>query len=195
MRSYSEPAPFFSGVYLIFALTAFSLALISGWLGEPIFPLSAFSSPEVLGVSSSVDPRIATLQNFLETKKSPLAPHAAVFIEAADRYRLDWRLLPAIAGQESSFGKMIPWDKQNGEHSFNAWGWGIYGDLIVSFSSWEEGIWKTAEGLRNGYIDQGLLTLEEFMRFYTPRSDGSWARGVSFFMEQIASMESEHEQN
>lgn len=56
---------------------------------------------------------------------------------------------------------------------------------VPAFSSWQEGIEKVGKGLRNGYIDQGLITLEEIMRYYTPRSDGSWAKDIYFIMEQI----------
>ena len=56
---------------------------------------------------------------------------------------------------------------------------------VLSFSSWEEGIEKVGTGLRDGYFNKNLTTIEEIMRYFTPRSDGSWARDVSFIMEQI----------
>src|SRR5690349_15718779 len=66
------------------------------------------------------DFRVIALARYLESVDSPLAPHAELFIKEADRNNLDWRLVPAIAGLESSFGKHIPSD------SYNAWGWGIF---------------------------------------------------------------------
>lgn len=52
-----------------------------------------------------MDPRVNKLQQFFSSKGSPLAPYANSFIAAADKYGLDWRLLPAISGIETSFGK------------------------------------------------------------------------------------------
>lgn len=187
MRYSQEASSSFAGVFLIFSL---AIVLLAGYF-EP----QLLKPKKVLGASDQVDPRVELLASFLKSKKSPLASQAGVFIEVADRYGLDWRLLPAIAGKESSFGKVIPWNKKTGRPSYNAWGWGVYGEKVLSFSTWEEGIEKVGEGLRNGYIDKGLLTLGQIMRFYTPRSDGSWARDVSFTMEQIAPLEQEYEQN
>lgn len=138
---------------------------------------------EVLGYVS--DWRIKRLEEFLTKNNSPLAVVAPVFVVAADIYRFDWRLLPAITGKESSYGKKVPWDNQNGQHSYNPFGWGVYGDKIVSFGSWEDGILKVAAGLRREYFDKELLTTELVMRKFTPRSDGSWARDVETIMEKI----------
>lgn len=139
----------------------------------------------VLGVKAVMDERIPLLRGYLQAKDSPLASYSAEMVATADKYQFDWRLLPAIAGKESSFGKKIPWDKEEQTPSNNAWGWGIYGDQVLSFSSWEEGIEKVGAGLRDGYFDKNLTTVEEIMRYFTPRSNGSWARDVSFIMEQI----------
>ena len=131
------------------------------------------------------DERVPHLRGYLKAKGSPLASKAAEMIAVADKYHFDWRLLPAIAGKESSFGKKIPWDKESQKPSFNAWGWGIYGDQILSFSSWEEAIEKVGSGLRNGYFDKNLTTVEDIMRYFTSRSNGSWAADVAYIIEEI----------
>ena len=140
---------------------------------------------QVLGVNAVMDERVPLLKGYLQAKDSPLASKSAEMVATADKYQFDWRLLPAIAGKESSFGKKIPWDKEGQKPSYNAWGWGIYGDQVLSFSSWEKGIEKVGAGLRDGYFNKNLITIEEVMRYFTPRSNGSWARDVSFIMEQI----------
>ena len=139
---------------------------------------------QVLGYIS--DRRVDRLEEFLTKNSSPLAPVASVFVVAADIYQFDWRLLPAIAGKESSYGKKVPWDNHNGRHSYNPFGWGVYGDQIISFGSWEDGILKVASGLRREYFDKELLTTELVMRKFTPSSDGSWARDVQIIMENIS---------
>lgn len=140
---------------------------------------------QILGVHAVMDERIPLLRGYLQAKDSPLASYSAEMVMTADKYQFDWRLLPAIAGKESSFGNKIPWDKAGQKPSNNAWGWGIYGDQVLSFSSWEEGIEIVGAGLRDGYFDKNLTTIEEIMHYFTPKSNGSWASDVSSIMEQI----------
>lgn len=128
------------------------------------------------------DGREIIISNFLNQRKSPLAPFAYKFIEVADHYNFDYRLLPAIAMQESNGGKIIPND------SFNPFGYGIYGKSVLKFSSFEEAIEKVGKGLKRDYIDQGLIKPEQIMTKYTPPSlakGGAWAIGVSSFMQDL----------
>jgi len=69
--------------------------------------------------------------------------------------------------------------------SYNCWGWGIYGNKVTRFSSYEEAIETISRGLKKNYIDKGYTTPEEIMRKYTPPSDGSWAFGVNTFLKVI----------
>src|SRR3972149_9031910 len=75
------------------------------------------------------DNRVEILESFLESYDSPLVPFARDFVESADRYNLDWRLVASIAGLESTFGKHVP------ASSYNGWGWGIYGNNVTRFNS------------------------------------------------------------
>jgi hypothetical protein len=121
-----------------------------------------------------VDGRVVALRAFLEKHDSPLAPYAADFVASADAYDVDWRLLPAISGVESSFGKrLIP-----GSH--NAYGWG--GGYIY-FRDWEEGIETVNRSLRRRYLDRGADTVDEIGPIYAEASD--WASKVKYFMEKI----------
>ena len=121
------------------------------------------------------DPRVEILENYLESHKSPLSSYSGKFIEVADIYNLDWRLIPAIAGVESTFGKRIP------KNSYNAYGWanGIY-----KFGSWEESIEVVGKSLREKYIDRGAPSINRIARRYAPPSS-SWAWKVKFFMGRI----------
>jgi hypothetical protein len=51
------------------------------------------------------DPRLALLRNFFLAFRSPVSHLAPEFLAAADRYDLDWRLLPSISVVESGGGK------------------------------------------------------------------------------------------
>jgi hypothetical protein len=77
----------------------------------------------------TTDSRVRILKAYLEQYNSPLVTHAQDFVEIADKYNLDWKLVAAISGVESTFGQQIPYE------SFNGWGWGIYGDNMIRFKS------------------------------------------------------------
>jgi hypothetical protein len=125
------------------------------------------------------------LERYLKAERSPLASHAATFIAVADRYDLDWRLLPALAGAESGFGQHIP------KNSFNAWGWGIPTGAKsgVGFDSWDDGIETVGRGLKTKYIDKGYTTLLKMESKYTPPSAAQashpWVSSIEQFMLEL----------
>jgi hypothetical protein len=127
----------------------------------------------------TADARPVIIRRYLEKYRSPMAPYASYLVQASDRNDLDWRLLVAIAQQESNLGKKIP------ENSYNAWGWGIHSQGTLRFASWEEGIDRVARGLKEKYADKGFTTANEIMAKYCPLSDGSWADGVNQFLAEL----------
>lgn len=137
------------------------------------------SKTEILTEFKTQDIRIANLKYFFRKYDSVLYDKAEFMVKMADQYKLDYRLLPAIAMQESGLCKNIY------EGSHNCWGWGIYGNKVTRFASYEEAIETISRGLKKNYIDKGLTTPEDIMRKYTPPSSGSWAFGVNFFFKII----------
>lgn len=133
---------------------------------------------EVLGFTQP-DPRVEKLGLFLEFYDSPLADYASNFIESADKYQLDWRLVPAITGVESTFGKHIPYN------SYNAYGWnnGVY-----QFESWEDSIEHVSKTLKEKYVDRGLDTPAKIAPVYAPPSS-TWAGKVAFFIKRLDSFQ------
>ena len=124
------------------------------------------------------DSRTKILKEYLKQYNSPLVPFAQNFVDTADKYNLDWKLVAAISGVESTFGQQIP------DNSFNGWGWGIYGENMIRFSSWEQGIETVSEGLRTRYIDGwGAKDVYEIGRFYA--ASPTWAQRVEYFMDSI----------
>src|SRR3989344_4108224 len=59
------------------------------------------------------DIRIANLKAFFRKYGSPLYDNAETIVTASDKYQLDYRLIPAIAMQESTLCKFIPKDSHN----------------------------------------------------------------------------------
>jgi hypothetical protein len=137
---------------------------------------AALSTPVAL--QSVEDNRAEVLRGYLESNGSPLAPYAEVIIQEADKNGLDWRLIPAIAGLESTFGKNIP------AYSYNAWGFGIYGNNVRRFASWEEGIAVVSKAIREDYINKNnAQTLDQIGRIYA--ASPTWAVRVEYFMDKI----------
>lgn len=147
--------------------------------GAKVFASLPSSFPTVSGVVSASDARAELIRQYLASYNSPLEPHAEYLVEASDAYGLDYRLLTAIAQQESNLCKKIP------PLSYNCWGWGIHSEGSLGFSSFEEGIDIVSQGIKENYINKGYTTIEEIMSKYTPLSKGSWAFGVNKFMGDI----------
>lgn len=121
------------------------------------------------------DKRAEVLATFLKKNKSPLAGYAGQFIEAADAYSLDWKLVPAITGVESTFGRQIPYG------SYNAYGWanGAY-----RFTSWENSIWHVNRVLKEKYVNRGAVTVWQVGKIYA--TSPTWAGRVESLMKKIA---------
>jgi len=125
-----------------------SIVLVAGLMTVP-----AAVSQQQQKADVKPDPRLARLQQFFATRDCPLQEAAADFLAAADRYALDWRLLPSISFIESSGGK----DYRNN----NVFGWD---SPLQSFSSVREGIHYVAaqlarsERYKNKSLDGKLRT-------------------------------------
>src|SRR3989304_2388134 len=160
---------------LISLITAFGLLhLLASPASADVFVAGSSAELKINSISSN-DARVLTLRKYLVGHKSPLAEYAEEFVAASDKYGLDWRLVPAISGVESTFGKRIP------KGSYNAYGWanGEY-----KFKSWEDSIEVVSQTLRTKYIDRGAPSINKIARRYAPPST-TWARNVRFFMYKI----------
>lgn len=125
------------------------------------------------------DRRVENVRQFLTQYGSVLLPHAQEIVEAADLHGLDYRLIPAIAMQESNLCKKAP------KESHNCWGFGMYGKNRLTFDSYSEAISTITKTLEDDYIKQGLKTPDEIMTRYTPSNNGAWAFAVNYFMNQM----------
>ena len=172
---------------LIFSIL-FSFYLATPKTVKPVsqnFKLYAALPQSKSWVSDSINPinaRSKIIEKFFKGYQSPLASFSETFVNVSDKYQLDYKLLPAISMQESNGGKKVI------SNSFNPFGYGIYGSLVVRFSSWEEAIERVGRALREDYLNKGLTTPEKIMAKYTPPSllkDGVWAKGVSSFMAEL----------
>jgi len=82
------------------------------------------------------DDRAARLNSYFAKWDMPLEGYGEKFVKEADKYGLDWKLMPAIGVQESSGGKYL---KNN-----NPFGWG---SAEIKFNNFNEAIEELAKNL------------------------------------------------
>ena len=112
-------------------------------------------------VQEKVDPKVENLKRFFAKYRSPLYDYSRFIVDISRTYGLDYRLLPAIAGTESTFCKFTPID------SHNCWGWGIYGSTVTRFPNYKLAIQEVARGLYGDrYRDKSIEGIAEI---YTAR--------------------------
>jgi len=152
---------------------------ILGTTSAQIFAALPDKSPSTSIKLISSDARGDILKEYLTHYESPLSPYAYYIVNVADEFNIDFRLITAIAQQESNLCKFIP------DNTYNCWGWGIHSRGTLGFNSYEEGIKTVSEGISKEYLAKGYSTPDEIMKKYTPLSNGSWASAVNQFMNEM----------
>ncbi len=128
---------------------------------------------------ASEDARPVIIRKYLEKYKSPLAPYSDLIYQISKDYGFEYYWIVAIAQQESNLCKKIP------EGSHNCWGYGIHKRGTLKFENYELAIKSYANYLKREYFDKGLDTPELIMKKYCPSSNGSWAKGVWQFINEM----------
>lgn len=143
------------------------------WLASAII---LFISGTTQVFATQHDTRAAQMRVVLTIYNSPMIGLEDVLIATAEQYGLDWTLMAAIAGTESSFAKRMP------HQCINPYGWGIYGDNKLCFKSLKDSIEGVALGLAKKY---NTSSLESIARTYNSVSTEGWIRHTRFFMNKI----------
>jgi len=150
------------------------------WLSQDVYAEEIRSSSaklvnEVIGEKDyNLDTRTKAVRNVFRKYNSPLVDQAVFYVKYADEFGVDWKLLPSIAGLESTFGRFLM------PGSYNAYGWG--GGYIY-FESWEDGIRIINRALRQNYMNRGAQDVWSIGSIYA--ESPTWAERVSRFMEEI----------
>ena len=155
-------------------LVSGGLVMFAGMVSLPVDapPLQPEQSPVA---DYRNDPRLDRLRAFFEKAACPAKEYSHVFLEAADDYELDWRLLPSISYVESTGGKAA--------RNNNLFGWksGAASFPSPSASIHTVGYHLAYSGLyRDKDLDQVLAT-------YNPNIE--YARKVKSVMQRIAPTE------
>lgn len=146
---------------------------------------AALSDTDSSQYSLKKDYQTAVLKKFLESYNSPLAPYSQIFVEEARANNIDWRMVAAISGVESTFGQQII------SNSHNAWGWGIYGRNVKYFNSYDEAIKTISKSLRQDYMDKwGATDVYQIGRLYA--ASPTWASRVNYFMNKMSEFETQN---
>ena len=145
------------------------------------------SKPLVLNQSkfeiTMADARAQRINNIFRDYKCPLEGLGDVFVREADKNNIPWYMVAAISFQESSCGKNTPY--VDGEPTYNAWGYAVYGDNVHGFDNWVNGIEVMSRYLSKRFYSQGITKSSDIMATYTPPSMGSWYKGVDYFSNLI----------
>lgn len=149
------------------------LQILSGLI--VILAVIGLSFPGSVG---AFDMRAQKLETYLEKHNSPLANEAEIFVAEADKNKLDYRLLVAISGVESTFAK------QYVVGTYNAWGWG---GGYLPFNNWSHAISSISAQLTKAPY-RGVEP-EILAPIYCPPSYLHWAASVRYFMDKIESTE------
>src|SRR6185369_7771030 len=174
----------------LYSFVTISVAVTLSSIAALMLPQTAFAAtaaPSAVFVTPTElhnrdDKRAQLLRSYLESKNSPLAPYAETFVLEADKNNIDWKLVAAISGLESSYGVHIP------ANSYNGWGYGVYGDNVRRFDSWDDGIAVVSGALRNDYMNKwNAKTIPEIGRLYA--ASPTWAVRVQSFMDSINAYE------
>ncbi|HBP50788.1 MAG: hypothetical protein US68_C0006G0043 [Candidatus Shapirobacteria bacterium GW2011_GWE1_38_10] len=137
------------------------------------------SDVEISGQVTESDARPIIIERYLAKYKSPLLPYAKEIFELSEAYGFEYYWIVAIAQQESNLCKKIP------EDSHNCWGYGINSSGTLRFENYDLALKAYASYLKIQYFDKGLNTPELIMKKYCPHSNGSWARGVQQFIDEM----------
>lgn len=121
------------------------------------------------------DRRFEAIRKFFQKGNCPAQRYSAAFLEAADRYALDWRLLPSLSFIESTGGKQA--------RNNNLFGWD---SGRAQFASPTESIHRVGYRLAYSelYRDKDL---DEMLATYNPNAE--YAQKVKSVMHSIAAEE------
>jgi hypothetical protein len=143
--------------------------------GAVFLPVATPRLPAYELVGHRQDPRIENLRRFFAGFGCPALAYAPAFLDAADSFSLDWRLLPSLSYVESTGGKAA---RDN-----NVFGWD---SGRAKFASPVAAIRAIAARLSQGPHYQGK-TLDQKLAMYNPVP--GYARKVKSIMRRIAPSE------
>lgn len=124
----------------------------------------------VINTNALAEPEFSEKQinAYLLSKSCPMTDMGKDQIANSILHKVDPRLVYAIAGAETTFGKKVCVDN-------NAWNWFHGGSCKDSpFESWKKGAQTVTKFLRKSYLDQGLNTIKLIGAKYCAAGCENW---------------------
>ena len=157
--------------------------------GQTNFNLTAAgnTSQVINATVIGADSRGLLVRAFMLKHQSPMTDYADMIVAEADRYGIDFRLVPAIAMCESNLGKRVP-----SQDSYNPFGIAVYTGQKSGkkFNGWLSSIQWVTKYIKEHYYDRGYIDLKDIGAIWAPPSVNtgySWTNCVQSFMDSIAS--------
>jgi hypothetical protein len=136
---------------------------------------------EVVSVEDVRKEHAKAIDSFFKERNMPMRGTGMTFVLVAEKYGLDWRLLPAISIRESSGGKEAC--------GYNAFGWGSC--KLHNFNSYEEAIEALGKNLggANKITSRYYAgkSTEEKLYYYNGSVEPPYTGEVIAIMDMIAS--------
>lgn len=129
----------------------------------------------------SFDPRVTVdqIDAYLTKRRSRMAGIGADFSRAGQTYDVDPRLLIAISGAETTFGRHLC-------AANNAWNWFHRGSCPPStFPTFQEGLGTVTKFLRKSYINRGYNTIPRIRARYCATGCENWIPLVTRFYGEM----------
>ena len=126
------------------------------------------------------DARALLVSSFLKNINSPMMPYADHIVAEADKYNIDYTLVPAIAMCESQAGKHMP--KKN-EYNFAGIAVATGTNKGKAFTSWTQAISWVTNYIKTQYFDRGITDLHDIGGIWAPPSvqtGYSWTNCVEY---------------
>lgn len=128
-----------------------------------------------INTDSNFEQKVKNIERYMGARNAPLEHQAEYMVIMANKFGIDYRLVPAISIIESSGGEHL-------YRRFNAWGWG--GAEGFAFENWEHSIYVVSRGM-GGYYSMGLDTPKKMAPRYNPHTPNEWGAKVKMVMERI----------
>ncbi len=131
--------------------------------------------------AKKVSPRLLRLSRFFTSYNSPLAFESESFLEASEKYKIDYKILVAIAGVESTFAKNIAYN------SHNPFGY-MCGNRVCYFKSYRQAIFKVAQTISRNRaykkyrLTKRIIDLAEVYNYVYPEE---WSSKLEWFIKKI----------
>jgi hypothetical protein len=127
---------------------------------------------------------ITAVKAFFAKYHSPLEASAKEFVDAAYVYGIDYRILPAIAGAESTFGKFTPTCAEYNPFGYTSTTSPCH---FYRFKNYSEAIWKVAETIGSNktyahFQESGSIT--ELAENYN-NGEPAWINTINYFINEL----------